>query len=353
MNGLRKPLVLFVGIALASWMPRAVNGEIAWQSELRTAHAKAESEGKLLLLHFYTDNCVWCERLEQGAFQDPSLATAIERDFVAVKIHAGKSPSLAATFKVAKFPTDVIVTTQGEAILHRVPPQSSVDYITMLAQTVDQASSAGLVAQNPASGGAKTTPAVASRGAAGSSTSPTSSGDGKLAARHSVDRDAVARGTTATQVSMRTNPLAAPTDPRTATQSAISSQIAKPELAMDGICAVTVIEKDQCVEGKPEFGVIHLGQLYLFSDQRAMDQFVENPEPYTPVLNGIDVVRFFEERKIVKGNYQFGMKDPEHGRMFFFADEAALNHFYNQHTRYTDAAIAVMTKAIAEANPRR
>jgi hypothetical protein len=73
-----------------------------------------------------------------------------------------------------------------------------------------------------------------------------------------------------------------------------------------------------------------------------MERFLENPEPYTPVLNGIDVVRFFEERKIVPGNREWGLKDPDHNRMFFFADEAALNHFYNQHTRYTDAALAVM-----------
>ena len=155
-----------------------------------------------------------------------------------------------------------------------------------------------------------------------------------------------AAGTAATSVSHQTNTSVEPLPP-----ASVSKATTELELAMDGFCAVTVIEKDQWVEGNPEFGVVHLGRLYLFCDQAAMDRFLKNPEPYTPVLNGIDVVRFFEEHKIVQGNRDWGLKDPEHDRMFFFADEAALNHFYNQHTRYTDAALTVMAKAVKDANP--
>jgi protein disulfide-isomerase len=45
------------------------------------------------------------------------------------------------------------------------------------------------------------------------------------------------------------------------------------------------------------------------------------------------------------------LKDPIHNRMFFFADEAAMEHFYNEYERYTDAAIKVMDKAVKDANP--
>jgi YHS domain-containing protein len=125
----------------------------------------------------------------------------------------------------------------------------------------------------------------------------------------------------------------------------------KPGLAMQGFCAVTVINENRWVEGKPEYGVIHLGKLYLFSSQQAMGSFLADPAPFTPVLNEIDVVRFFEERKIVKGKREFGVLDPVHNRMFFFADEAALKHFENEYERYTDAALEVMATAIKEANP--
>ena len=96
---------------------------------------------------------------------------------------------------------------------------------------------------------------------------------------------------------------------------------------------------------------IHLGKLYLFQNEDAKNQFLADPIPYTPVLNEVDVVRFFEERVIVPGKREWGVKDPNYQRMFFFADEAAMNHFIDQHLRYTDAAIEVMQTAVRDANP--
>ena len=130
-----------------------------------------------------------------------------------------------------------------------------------------------------------------------------------------------------------------------------AESIPDPELAMQGFCPVTVIKEDRWVEGNPKFGVVHLGKLYLFASAEAMQTFLADPVPYTPVLNEIDVVRFFEERKIVQGKREWGLKDPTHNRMFFFADEAAMNHFWNEHERYTGAAITVMEKAVRDANP--
>jgi YHS domain-containing protein len=300
------------------------NAQINWQTQLKTAHAQAQAEGKLLLLHFYDDNCVWCDRLEKGAFQSPEVAAAIDKNYVAVKIHAGQSPSIAATFKVTRFPTDVIVTTQGQALAHGVSPQDPQRYIAMLAQQAPTAPASSAIASN-----APTSPMQMPVNNAAAPDASASTGFAMPQAKS---------GTSVSAVSSR---------------SAARSGSPELELSMDGYCAVTVIEKDRWVEGNPEFGVVHLGRLYLFSGKLEMDKFLANPEPYTPMLNGIDVVRFFEERKIVPGNREWGLKDPDHNRMFFFADEAALNHFYNQHTRYTDAAIAVMAKAITDANPTR
>jgi thioredoxin-related protein len=71
----------------------AARAEINWEANLRTAKEKAEQDGKLLLLHFYSDHCVWCDRLEAGAFKAPEVAHAIHRHYVPVKIHAGHNPA--------------------------------------------------------------------------------------------------------------------------------------------------------------------------------------------------------------------------------------------------------------------
>ncbi|MEL6107803.1 MAG: DUF255 domain-containing protein, partial [Planctomycetota bacterium] len=101
---------------LALMLANATQAEIAWEQNLKSAHAKAQQEGKLMLLHFYSDNCVWCDKLEDGAFRSRLVAEAVGKDFVPVKIHGGQNPKLTGMFKVSKYPTDVIVTTDGKAL---------------------------------------------------------------------------------------------------------------------------------------------------------------------------------------------------------------------------------------------
>lgn len=346
------------------------SAEIAWRTDLTTAHAEAKAQNKPLLLHFFSDNCIWCDRLEAGAFQSPEVSAALAQGFVPIKIHAGKSPEIAKMFKVSKFPTDVVVTPAGKTLAHGVSPQDPTRYIAMLAgagrQMMPQASPVAPATQRLAqkvhspqpsagTGGAMTNPHVAQ-------TAVASVGDTALPGG-ATTRLAGARteGMTLGMPSQSMSPSEAmPMPEETAMDMATppsnpeppaAEESTIPKLAMEGYCAVTVIDEDRWAEGNPKFGVVHLGKLYLFESQNKMAMFLEDPTPYTPILNEIDVVRFFEERKIVRGKRQFGMKDPVHGRMFFFADEAAMNHFYNEYARYTDAAVEVMQQAVRDANP--
>ncbi len=392
------------------------NADIDWETNLRSAHAQAQAEGKLLLLHFYSDNCTWCDKLEEGSFKAPQVGFAISKNFVPVKIHANSSPKLAAMFKVNKFPTDVIVTTEGKTLSHTVSPQNPDRYVTMLSSTLPALADANptadpmaVVASQVTAPGAQPAPtydnAVASsqhmppyaalpygtvpETSAPDLTLPDLKPDGALSGGASP-QFAAARtesprleypGNIAPQVPESAHvsapevtlptleapatseiPVASKTlnASPTAEGATVSAEIPtvgevasveQPELAMQGFCPVTVITEDKWVEGKPEFGVIHLGKLYLFTSEQHMTTFLADPVPYTPVLNEIDVVRFFEERTIVPGKREWGLKDPIHNRMFFFADEDAMNHFYNEYERYTDAAIEVMDRAVKDANP--
>lgn len=330
--------------------------EIRWETSLRAAHAKAQSEGKLLLLHFYTDQCVWCDRLEAGALSAPEVATAIEENYVPVKIHGGQNPSVAQTFRVQGYPTDVIVTTDGTALSHTVSPQATDKYVAMLAAHQPAQADGGdamLAAAPPQSGLPE--PDVAN------TPSPTPAPNLSLAVAPPKDGDnnTDAGGGIAARAVSHRQPASDPPLPndgrdQLAADPPSSDPAATPDkLALDGYCAVSLLDKNQWVEGDAEFGVIHLGQLYLFADAATMQTFLDQPEPYTPVLNGIDAVRFFEEQRIVEGKRDFGVRDPEHNRMFFFADEAAMLHFEQQYARYTDAAIEVTRQAVADANPQR
>ena len=372
---------LMVILAVSLLTTNVAKAEIAWESDLRTAHARANTEGKLLLLHFYSDNCIWCERLEAGAFQQSSVSDAISRDFVPLRVHANKNPKLASLFKVTKFPTDIVVTVDGQTLTHKVSPQKSDQYVAMLTGCL-ASKPAAQVAENveppalpPASNqqsavAPQTDPVLPARPNNDLTVNPENRRSGGVEARLAGTRSpGINLGVTTQNGSLNQLPAGVPaatdadlgnpemvfpgSQPATASSNRppAPTTIAKPELAMQGFCAVTVINENKWVEGKPEYGVIHLGKLYLFSNQQSMGAFLADPVPYTPVLNEIDVVRFFEERKIVKGKREFGVLDPVHNRMFFFFDEAALKHFEGEYERYTDAAIEVMDTAIKEANP--
>ncbi|WDQ19225.1 DUF255 domain-containing protein [Rhodopirellula sp. P2] len=336
--------------------------EIAWRKDLTTAQAEAQQTGKALLLHFTSDNCVWCDRLEAGAFKSPQVGSAVEQQYVPVKIHAGKSPELAKMFGVTKFPTDVMITPTGKPLGSSVSPQDPTRYVAMLGQAYSKMPAAPvspaahapqtMVASNAQPSAAAPTQATV----AVASTPPRTQQNPHVASSSELPSPGsqFANGTNAQLAGARTDgmslgmPALAMTKTETKTPAFGTEQ---PKLAMEGFCSVTVINEDEWIEGNPKFGVVHLGKLYLFASEAKMKTFLADPAPYTPVLNEIDVVRFFEERVIVPGKRQFGMKDPVHQRMFFFADEAAMDHFWNEYERYTDAAIEVMDHAVRDANP--
>ena len=442
---MRHAAIYFVVFTLISLGAQTSSAQIAWEGKLRDAHAKAKQQGKLMLLHFYTDNCVYCERLEAGAFRSASVAKSINQNFVPVKVHGGKNPKLAQMFKVSKFPTDVIVTTDGKALSHSVSPQPPDRYIAMLTSaqgsyaksktllaSQKQPSATAAAAKSPAKTTVKTTvktavetptakvaaapstpPAYASNTVPATSTvsktapstgmelpvqipvpdataettaPPTSAEsiasigktqqnrfllpsfrDGNSASASVADAGATpavtmtpdapsSNGVKTSLASSHTNAISVPTADLLASTEGLSmkatpSSTQKPELAIQGYCAVSVVNKGEWVEGKPELGVIHLGKLYLFADKPSMEMFLTDPVPFTPMLNEIDVVRFFEEKKIVAGKREWGVIDPVHNRMFFFADEAAMLHFEESFDRYLEASIEVMNHAIEESNP--
>ncbi|MEO1527173.1 MAG: DUF255 domain-containing protein, partial [Planctomycetota bacterium] len=142
---MRYAAIFTFALALAS----ASQAEIAWEQNLKAAHARAAAEGKLMLLHFYSDNCGWCDKLEAGAFKSPAVADALANGYVAVKIHGMHNPKLTSMFKVRKYPTDVIVTTDGKALTHQVSPQQPDRYVAMLSGARSRHSQATTVASAP------------------------------------------------------------------------------------------------------------------------------------------------------------------------------------------------------------
>ncbi len=368
------PITRWLSLAAVAIASSSAMGDIAWREDLQQAHAEATASGKPLLLHFYGDNCPWCDKLEVGAFKDPQVGQAIGQGFIPVKVHTGKNENLVQMFKVKSIPTDVVVTPQGQVLAHGTSKQVPGEFISALVQSTQslaqpQAAAMAAAAQNPgpptaappaqsvaanapATPGGEVAPAAVSASTANSFTMPVGFSGGATGQLAGVRTEGMSFGAPAqaevapSKAAIVANPLmqqpAAPGN----SKATASTQ---PELAIEGYCAVTIADEVRWEEGKPEFGVVHLGKLYLFANQAAMQTFLANPEPYTPVLNEIDVVRFFEERVIVPGKRTHGTRI--NNRLFFFADEESLEHFQLEWERYYDASLEVMEKATQDANP--
>lgn len=407
---MRHAAILAVVLTFAGLASHHADAQIAWQKDGPTALAKAKAEGKLMLLHFYDDNCIYCDKLEEGAFQDAKVIEAINRNYVTIKVHAMSNPKLKNQYKVDAFPTEVIVTTDGTLLNKYTSPQNPRHYVLRLAETrmaytrnLERIAAAKPTSTTqPAAAPAATQPVATQPAAAtsngfalpnavptASATSVTAnpapanpapatvsapSGGFQLPAGPALPPAAALAADTASQqvvqsAELKSNATAVVTEtsvpeanaaeaaatnaqPSSAPlASAAKPASSRPKLAMEGFCAVTVVKKEQWVEGKTEFGVIHLGKLYLFASQETMDAFLKEPMLYTPVLNEIDVVQFFDEKKIVVGKREWAAFDPVHNRMFFFADEDSLVKFEKQFERYVDPAIDVMQRAVKESNP--
>lgn len=107
-------------------------------------------------------------------------------------------------------------------------------------------------------------------------------------------------------------PQAATTPQQAVTPSApnIASQLPEgmPPLAFDGCCPVTLKKDHKWATGNLKFGAYHRGQTFLFTSEEHQKQFLANPDAYSPVFSGLDVVKMLDEKQEVSGSRKFGFK---------------------------------------------
>jgi YHS domain-containing protein/thiol-disulfide isomerase/thioredoxin len=138
MKSIIQPLVAMAlgSVLLAS--ATSADDCIPWACDFRTACELAAEQHRLVLLHFYNDDCEPCRRLERNVFSVPRVGEAVAQNYIPVKIHAGKDPRIANRYQVVRWPTDVIVTPSGLEVFRAISPQKPADYITLVDQVAQQ-----------------------------------------------------------------------------------------------------------------------------------------------------------------------------------------------------------------------
>lgn len=118
---------------------------VRWTTDYRQAAEQAAREHKLILLHFESDSCPPCRKLEANVFPRRDVADAVAAGYVAVKVNVDQSPEMARHYSVPRWPMDVIVTPMGQEVYRQISPQDSNEYIARLKETSARAASTAKV----------------------------------------------------------------------------------------------------------------------------------------------------------------------------------------------------------------
>jgi thioredoxin-related protein len=108
-----------MAVALSSFFKSPVQAAdsvtAAWQ-EYDQAKKLAASSGKPILLHFYTDWCTYCKKMDAETFANEKVAAYMNENFVATKVNPYKQSDIAAKYQVHSVPANWFLKADGTAI---------------------------------------------------------------------------------------------------------------------------------------------------------------------------------------------------------------------------------------------
>lgn len=123
-------VVASIALGLVTALP--AQAAIRWAPDLATAQQVAAEHNRLVLVHFWGPSCGPCRTLEANVFSQPYVGDAILANYIPVKIDGSRNPEIAKRFGVRSWPTDVIITPDGQVVRAVGCPQDPQQYIGQL-----------------------------------------------------------------------------------------------------------------------------------------------------------------------------------------------------------------------------
>jgi thiol:disulfide interchange protein len=94
---------------------KKVATSVKWESSFEDAMKRAKSEGKPILIDFYTDWCTWCKEMDKTVYPNQQVIDQ-SQNWVMVKINGEKRADVAKAYGVQGFPTVVFAENTGKPI---------------------------------------------------------------------------------------------------------------------------------------------------------------------------------------------------------------------------------------------
>ena len=105
-----------------------------------------------------------------------------------------------------------------------------------------------------------------------------------------------------------------------------------PPLAFDGYCPVSMRSMWKWVPGDARYGAIHRGRTYWFAGPKEQQQFLANPDYYSPALSGLDPVMAIDHKQSIPGVREHSLDYDN--QFYMFSSEATLQQFSANPEKY-------------------
>ncbi|MCA9132517.1 MAG: thioredoxin family protein [Planctomycetales bacterium] len=125
-------LVNAIWIALALACGTALAEEIRWAPDIATARQAALQYKVPTLIHFYGDNCLPCQVLEQNVYSKGEVVETLNKFYICVRVNASQERQVAAQYAVHSWPTDVFLSPDGKVLYQGVCRPNLADYLSTL-----------------------------------------------------------------------------------------------------------------------------------------------------------------------------------------------------------------------------
>lgn len=147
--GRAKRIALTAGVLWAIASVAMAQSQIPWLENWQEAQSLAERHHRLVLVHFWSDNCPPCWKLDRTVFNQPEVIRALSTNYVPLKVNVSQDPDLTRHFQIDRWPTDVIVTPSGQELYRGISPLDVNRYIATLDQVAAHARVGMVAAGSP------------------------------------------------------------------------------------------------------------------------------------------------------------------------------------------------------------
>ncbi|MGL6194391.1 MAG: DUF255 domain-containing protein [Thermoguttaceae bacterium] len=105
---------------------------VVWETDFRKGIETAKKTNRLILLHFYSNNCPPCKQMDMRVFPRSDVAEALSNEFVAIKVDTELNPKAVQKNNIVSIPADLIVTPQGNVVYRRAGGANANQYVNEL-----------------------------------------------------------------------------------------------------------------------------------------------------------------------------------------------------------------------------